>query len=56
MSYNHCDVCKRLRNNVSNWKSAGLRQLSVDNNKALLLYLQDDCPFITYIIITITAQ
>ena len=44
--------CKRLRNNVSNWKSVGFRQLSVDDSKALLLYLLDDCPFITYILIS----
>jgi len=30
--------CKRLRNNVSNWKSVGFRQLSVDDSKALILY------------------
>ena len=44
--------CKRLRNNVSNWKSVGFRQLSVDDSKALFLYLLYDCPFITYILIS----
>ena len=44
--------CKRLRNNVSNWKSVGFSQLSVDDSKALILYLLYDCPFITYILIS----
>jgi len=44
--------CKRLQNNVSNWKSVGFSQLSVDDSKALILYLLYDCPFITYILIS----